>query len=111
MISNKLLGEVLSIDCNSNKIVGNTVIYNEHYRINVYELMHFCKTWSSTKYKNIFSRCEYKTPNTLGAIAYIIDSFYIDRYHGSRIIESYKADTEPEAVFKACQWIYDKELS
>ncbi len=99
MISNKLLGKVLSIDCKSNKVVGNMVIYNDHYKINVYELMHLCKKWIISQEYDVFS----------GGMADTQYSCYIDDQ--STFIETvnvHYGDTEYEAVIKATQWIYDE---
>ncbi len=102
MISNELLGEMLGIDCKSNKIVDNMVVYNEHYRINVYEFMHFCKEWLVAQGYDVLSgsmedgkyRCYLKSQ-------LIIDEIFNIHY----------GDTEIKAVTTTCQWIYDKELS
>ena len=64
--------------------------------INIYELSHKCKVWAFSKgypfnvyYKNdYFERCEPK--------------YDIDLYNHRK---SFCNDTEPEAIFKACEWI------
>jgi len=58
---------------------------------NRYELAHKCKEWA---YKNKFSISSAKTLHD-GWIAEITGQVM------------FKASTEPEAVFKACNWIFD----
>jgi len=55
----------------------------------VHELAHECKEWASSKGYHIYSH------NKGCHIHYNIASF--------------KADTEPEAIFAACQWILDNK--
>lgn len=118
MISKELLSEVLNIHIglielkpileNNKTDIGyllkgsqNTVheVHNNHKRINIYELAHRCKEWAlkKDKYKWLFS---YKA---------FIDCWcdIVDNHNRKNIIMSFRADTEPEAIFKACQWILE----
>lgn len=67
----------------------------------IYKAQHKCKEWAykngyslSSEYLNVYSEC-------------VIDK------HNDGIGEAFESDTEPEAVFKATQWVYDniKQLS
>ena len=105
ILSKQLLSEVLGIEVSEIDIKENLVYYfvdNEHLddeweSINIYELAHKkCKEWALARHIRLWS---------------IIDdnNSAICRIH-SREKEEFYADSEPEAIFKACQWIYDKEL-
>ena len=65
--------------------------------INIHELSNLCKQWA-------YSVDEYNMESGL-------DSVYLfDRYScaDDDPVEIFSADTEPEAIFKATQWIYNK---
>lgn len=71
------------------------------YIINIYELAHKCKEWAYKYHKIIInSRTTSKTKDING-YAEIIKS--CDYLYGDY------ADTEVEAIFKACQWILDNK--
>lgn len=60
--------------------------------INIYELAHKCKEWANNKEFHLWSmqnECQLETFKS---------SHNLD-------IEHFMADTEPEAIFKACEWI------
>jgi len=66
--------------------------------INIYELAHKCKEWAyslghvvSTQYRTDYS-------NATTSLAWCESLAYEGR-------QTFKADTEPEAIFKACEWI------
>ena len=107
-ISNNIL--IYVSFCSPNELNGTN--YNEHLlndyhclkadiyqEINIYELAHKCKEWAlkKDKYKWLFS---YKA---------FIDCWcdIVDNHNRKNIIMSFRADTEPEAIFKACQWILE----
>lgn len=111
LISKELLSAVLdlknrkteSLDIN---ILSSEVIYSSYSKdekdyipsksINIHELAHKCKEWALKDYE--------------------IHSAIIDNNKASCEIFStrlqekeFQAETEPEAIFKACQWIYDNQ--
>ncbi len=85
MIKEKLLSEVLGIE----KI-------KEFENINIYELQHLCKVWAKEQGYNVFSGMRVKS-----------DAYCEVFYRWSEVDESweFEEDTEPEVVFKACEWI------
>jgi len=112
IISKELLSEVLGENIDTivlinNKLhIGNSVMVGE---INIHELAHKCKEWASKQGRYfIFTRTNLETNNLhIGAIAYISDEFYINGAWKSKEWDSFKAKSEPEAIFKATQYIYD----
>ena len=101
MISKELLSEVLgsNIYMKQDGYEG----YMEHS--NIYELAHKCKEWA-----NKFSHKEEVVDKQVKLLS------YTDRFGGHCRIKlfpaqpdetdvSFHADTEPEAIFKACVWI------
>lgn len=130
MISNELLNTVLEygapyeIKVHKSIIKNNIINYfynskdsrgylfetNEH--INIYELAHQCKEWASSMGYDLFSH----RFDADASYAYLdldikniqptIDNKYL--FIGS-FIKEFEAGTEPEAIFKACQWILTKD--
>jgi hypothetical protein len=110
IISKELLSEVLNLDyveVYEIELIGSHMHYtlvleddiiSDDMTINVHELAHKCKEWA------------WKTYGHSGAIqaGYILGRFDAmilfngDGYH-------FKGDTEPEAIFKACQWILENK--
>ena len=80
--------------------------------INIYELAHKCKEWALDN-RWIISTMPMLTEKRWRNTSVRLSHFYNpskDRYldgiyHNGRI----EADTETEAIFKACQWILDKD--
>ena len=105
MISKELLSEVLDCEIMDMGVEGSDVTYLMPSKchwidINIYELAHECKEWAYDRYgdevssmKSYFAEYEkklwYSTTSKYYEIS--LDGFY--------------ADTEPEAIFKACEWI------
>ena len=102
MISKELLSEVL------NQNVTSVYKQHEQYRYttsntngawvsgsdvpfpNIYELAHMCKEWAYTNHEaviNIFQKTRYNP--------------YTAKLEG----KVFQSDTEPEAIFKACEYI------
>ena len=104
--SKELISEVLSkeveeeifIDSNSLTYV-NSGIYED---INIYELAHKCKEWANKKYKAclISGYCK-----SFGYKCFT-DNPYELQY--IKKVETQTADTEPEAIFKACEYIMEQ---
>ena len=82
--------------------------------INIYELAHKCKEWALDN-RWIISTMPMLTEKKWRNTSVRLSHFYSagkDRhldgiYHNGRI----EADTETEAIFKACQWILDNKDS
>ena len=105
IISKELLSEVLG----HNQIDNIELLYDDTILeftyiddnqeigddINIYELAHRCKEWALASHIRLWS---VKDDNN-SAICRI----------NSREKEEFYAYTEAEAIFEACQWIYDKE--
>lgn len=106
MINNDLLTQILGIEVLSSKPVRQTSTMRykfdaigEHRdnSINIYELAYLCKKWAYTK-------------------NYLIDSCF-NKPEGEVLVywmsklnkrTEFSGNTEPEAVFKACEWIFEQ---
>jgi len=113
MISNELLSEVLGCDCSECYFEDtyNLIHYKYEYdvtwseyvrvdnsEINIYELTHKCKAWALTAGFSITSTNSWMGDNTPCAQAVS---------NNGCEYQWIEADTEPEAVFKACQWVLE----
>ena len=121
MISKELLSEVLglkkieSISTNLRQIQEgiyghakeNEIAYlakNQWYLLNIHELAHKCKEWAlknefwlKSSVNNITEFCEDEAYCDILDFEHSLDDFYLG------------GDTEPEAIFKACQWILENK--
>jgi len=115
MISKELLSKVLGFECSSYKELGgdDNIIYPlVHYGwvkgieqisnakqypkgINIYELAHKCKEWALGKDFVLYSGSTHRTKK------YRCDIYTKD----GDVDEDFVSDTEPKAIFKACEWI------
>ena len=101
MISKELLSEVLKINVISVEIEDNGIhicayrdgVHTE-FTCNIYELAHKCKSWALDKNQSLTSWA-FKTDNAFCEIGSREDSDY----------SFFEANTEQEAIFKACEWI------
>ena len=106
MISKELLSAVLKekrvildyeISISKNEIHYGHIDIEEDGFINIYELAHKCKEWAISK----------------GWILHEVRNLkeYIIYFGGDyrEPSDDFRAETEPEAIFKACQWILDKD--
>ncbi|MFW9602522.1 MAG: hypothetical protein ACMV1B_09395 [Prevotella sp.] len=112
MISKELLSAVLGLHCGIKSIKNSKVIYwfdcigeiREH-SINIYELAHKCKEWAF-KYRymidsNISPTFKEVNNGMVGtSLIYNLNNMESKRF---------QSDTEPEAIFKACEWILTKD--
>ena len=113
MISAKLLGKVLNIAVSSCELElcpnqhGNNInfthsskgIEDEEDYINIYELANKCKEhFQNTELLHSYFN--------YGGVCCI---FSFDEDNGWSPGEYFNADSEPEAIFKACQWILEKQ--
>jgi len=111
MINKELLNEVLELDekgyCRSkvmrcyvkeNKVFEHWGREDRETTVNIHELAHKCKEWA-------YKKSIYHISSHLhggGNYSDVYQEYSEDTYF------SCIADTEPEAIFKACQWIYEK---
>lgn len=103
MISKELLSKVLEKEILSIEIKDNLatwVAIDSAGAINIYELAHKCKTWAFNLDTTMINS---SVTEALMGIASIRDN-------NVAILFCEIADTEPEAIFKACNYIL-KELS
>lgn len=122
MISKELLSVVLDIPLQHIRYNGTTNHYKifkenlfkwnsgdygrwSNLEINIYELAHKCKVWALSKGYIINSGAT--TSNDWSSTIYkvIKENPYIKE------LSHTWEQSEPEAIFKACQWILDKELA
>lgn len=121
MITKELLSEMLGceirsiiVDKNMIKYYGEVHLINEPASINIYELAHKCKEWAfeTDGIQIIHAR---KYGYGVGVVKYFSS---IEVYNGHYLYDpsdelgtstqvSFETETEPEAIFKACQWILD----
>jgi len=73
--------------------------------INIYELAHKCKEWAWKKGYEINSKAECNKDDDRCGNACIY------KCYGYDIIGSFGANSEPEAIFKASQWVLDNKGS
>ena len=104
--SKELLSEVLDIKVVEVYKIGsnpnfkdNTLLYRvegcgDLFTINIHELAHKCKEWANIK-KGMYLSSGYDE---------------VDKKWEAMMMQiTFVADTEPEAIFKACQWILDNK--
>lgn len=102
----KVLGEeILSFNLKNNEIFIQFGNYDDIW--NIYELEHKCKEWA-LKYDCMLNSwyTEEQSDSSLGQMAAVCN-IYHSFTSFEDIVKSFEADTEPEAIFKACQWILD----
>ena len=107
MISKELLSEILKKDTPYINIKNNYIYYEEFgsmtgtliKNINIYELAHKCKEWAWYQDRE-HTTTTIKTSKTLLGVyrAWINDD------------DEWFADTEPESIFKACEWLLDNQI-
>ena len=106
MISEKLLGKVFG---DQKVIIGQIdndieyVIDGITSRMNIYEVMYKCKEWAINKHKYRLLTEPY---NDYGYIDWMVEATLYGKSNPKRF-SLYKS--EPEAVFKACEWILENE--
>lgn len=78
--------------------------------VNVYELAYKCKEWALKQNCSIESTYR----NTIG-LAWVVYNVKYDGYdkfgikHEHTYKKEFHSDTEPEAIFKACEWILENK--
>ena len=108
MISNELLTEVVGLCCGVKSIRNSEVVYwfncideVRESSINIYELAYLCKEWASKHHYSVMSGWEM----THWGGAYRVDVF---RNSDNILFSMSTVKTEPEAIFRACEWILDQ---
>ena len=112
MISKELLEAVLEFKVMNFYVAWNYLHYSligcraiddcEEYEetINIYELAHKCKEWVS---KQGYTFC------TFGQCTYLIhDSEDHDTIYNMFERQSFYGNSEPEAIFKASEWVFEQ---
>ena len=105
MISKELLSEVtphLAFCDDITEDENEFVFWKDgemHSDINIYELAHKCKEWAHGKDYFISSKI----------IPFGNSQAYIS-YQLNNECHRVKADTEPDAIFKACEWILSNKI-
>ena len=106
MISKKLLSKIVGYEVT--RIDSKIDEYNMlHYetkvlcRLNIYELAHKCKEWA---FKNNFYLYTWQRENnSTCSVKHIISTPpFVEE------IGLYNMSTEPESIFKACEWILNE---
>ena len=125
-ISKKLLNEVLNetitkhdpafkeitdnciIDNGKNLMINykTTKGYILGYIINIYELAHLCKEWAVNLSPNKHALSSYPRWGDIRNYKKTNGSYYICQHLVSGV--QFEAETEPEAIFKACEWILEQ---
>lgn len=119
--SKELLSEVLSKEFNFMFGISDISTYNNLvqisfyetelcsmcglHQINIYELAHKCKEWAFDKEYSVYAT-QYKIDDGEWCIYVFKDKDMHD--YGCDICDT-TFKTEPEAIFKACEWIMEKE--
>jgi hypothetical protein len=111
MISKELLSEVLGIkyDFVQNSYEGINFLNYGNYsekgeHINIHELAHKCKEWANEKEYALYSGKN----DDIWIIA--TEEYFLGRPQGKlEARPEFTSDTEPEAIFKACQWMLDND--
>ena len=120
MISKELLSSVLGLTVvkglelegivlwyNGIVNINNQPPYAKELNINIYELAHKCKEWAVNLSPNKHALSSYPRWGDIRNYKKTNGSYYICQHLVSGA--QFEAETEPEAIFKACQWILDKD--
>ena len=116
-ISKKLVESVLGYkNITSIRVVGNnictirknddSVLRENHDKINIYELAHKCKEWAVNLSPNKHALSSYPRWGDIRNYKKTNGSYYICQHLVSGV--QFEAETEPEAIFKACEWILEQ---
>ena len=122
MISKELLSKVLKntkyltnediiirvgdiLDCTFSTNLHYFTDVNQRY-INIYELAHKCKEWAYCKKYALTPMNDFGfNNNDVANFKIYWTTCYINLQLSGAHLHSEIADTEPEAIFKACEWI------
>ena len=115
MISKELLSEVLgygvmshekAIWSNSILVVTSNAFYTEN--INIHKLAHKCKEWARVHY-NLYTIPTFQCQLDGSIDMIVTDNEDFINNRNERY--SVSAKTEPEAIFKACEWILTQKAN
>lgn len=108
--SKELLSEVLKLNityierCN-NSIIYKISVYDREEEVNIYELSHKCKEWAYSQ--------GYIISSGLTPVLGVNKDGWAEVFSSSTPLDgklhTFKQLSEPEAVFKACEWILDNK--
>ena len=114
MISKELLSEICQTNLMSLgklEVVGSDICLYDcsmqpdiYMCWNIYELAHKCKEWAYSQGYILFSKIRLNSSLASCYFDTMGKHDYEDGYHND-----FRAETESEAIFKACQWILDKD--
>ena len=117
MISKELLSEVLGCDCCSLKCSSTTIHYEYKFdvtlseamqknkaEINIYEMAHKCKEWAM-QVPYIADQLAININRTCLQDKFKTNYWCVWILNSKRVSPEFYAETEPEAVFEACEWI------
>lgn len=128
MISKELLSEVLGVFVYNLDFIQDNKQYfkftsiegSQDYQvdnINIYELAHKCKEWAFKRGYGVDSRY-YKSQRESKASKYL-DDYDFESYKcvvahvckntNNNVTHHEEYNTEPEAIFKACEWILNEK--
>jgi hypothetical protein len=95
LISKELLSVVLGVACNDNTEYNDTILFHTKNKIgiNIYELAHKCKEWS------------YSYGIKLSSVK--LDERWCCHDLCTNVNFGHFGATEPEAIFRASEWILD----
>ena len=117
-ISKKLVESVLGYkNITSIRVVGNnictirknddSVLRETHNTINIYELAYKCKEWAVNLRPNKHALSSYPRWGDIRNYKKTNGSYYICQHLVSGA--QFEAETEPESIFKACEWLLNNE--
>ena len=114
MISKELLSEVLNdkkiLLSKNDLLIGDNVLLfdnqcNYLVNINIYELSHKCKEWAFDKGYSL----ESAKRAVLGKDNKMTNAWICCGFTSTyEVLPNFTATTEPEAIFKACEWIMEQ---
>ena len=121
MISKELLSQILKIEVISYQMKQKNILAYEYNKvsknqwsgktfcnrsINIYELAHKCKELAYSQGYVLFSKIRVNSSFASCYFDTMGKHDYEDGFHND-----FRAESEPEAIFKACQWILDNKDS
>ena len=110
-ISKELLSMILGekaydIKCVSDNIISFYTDYDQYEEINIYELAHKCKEWA---FNNGYELRNGRDIDVKEELCYFCE-YKQERQLDYANSDYFLAETEPESIFKACQWILDRKI-
>ena len=109
MISKELLSNILDREVISVGVNRNNTWYDFKYgggKINTYALAHKCKEWAFEL--GYMVRTNYENTIDVKVCRVTLSKLYKFKENGN-CFYSTCTTTEPEAIFKACEWILEKQ--